>query len=69
MQETGIERIRRREVSYALKRVNPSPEDAETIERLSRAIVDGILRGPIAAAVPPSAKTKGSEGGRYACAS
>ena len=69
MQEAGIERVRRREVSWVLERVDPSPEDAEAIEGLSRAIVDGVLRGPIASVVPPSTEAGPSEVGRDACES
>jgi hypothetical protein len=69
MHETGIEWIRRREVSCALKRLDPSPKDAEAIDGLSRAIVDEIVRGPIAAAVPSGATAGGREGGEDACAS
>ena len=69
MQEAGIERIRRREVSRVLKLVGPSPKDAEAIEGLSRAIVDGVLRGPIVSVVPPKAQAETSKDGGDACAS
>lgn len=68
MQEAGIERIRRREVAWVLKRMDPSPKDAEIIERLSRAIVDGVLRGPIASVFPPKSQAEPSEDGGNACA-
>ena len=70
MHEAGIERVRRREVSCVIKRMDPSPEEAEAIEVLSRAIVDGVLRGPIAAVMLlTSAEAKTSEDGGDACAS
>ena len=70
MQETQIGRVRRREVSRILKRVEPSPKNAEAIEGLSRAIVDGVLRGPIAAVkLLMGAEAKTPEGGGNACAS
>jgi hypothetical protein len=57
-------------VSYALKRTDPSPKDTEAIEGLSRAIVDGVLRGPIAAVtLSISAEAKTSEDGGDSCAS
>ena len=42
-----VERIRRHEVSRALKKVNVSPEEAEIIDLLSRALVGKLLDGPI----------------------
>ncbi len=57
-------------MSYALKRTDPSPKDTEAIEGLSRAIVDGVLRGPIAAVtLSISAEAKTSEDGGDSCAS
>jgi hypothetical protein len=45
--QDSVERIRRHEVSRALKKVNLSPEEAEVIERLSRSLVGKLLHGPI----------------------
>jgi glutamyl-tRNA reductase len=45
--EEVAERIRRHEVSRALKRMDLSSEEEEAVERLSRSLVDGLLRGPI----------------------
>jgi Glutamyl-tRNAGlu reductase, dimerisation domain len=45
--QDSVERIRRHEVSRALKKVNLSPEGAEVIERLSRSLVGKLLSGPI----------------------
>jgi hypothetical protein len=43
----SVERIRRHEVSRALKKVNLSPGEEEVIERLSRSLVGKLLDGPI----------------------
>jgi glutamyl-tRNA reductase len=42
-----VERIRRHEVSRALKKVKLSPEEARAIELLSRSLVRKLLDGPI----------------------
>lgn len=43
----SFERIRRQEVSRVLNKVNPSPEDQEEIDLLSRSLVGKLLDGPI----------------------
>jgi glutamyl-tRNA reductase len=45
--QDSAERIRCREVSRALKKVDPSPEEAEVIDLLSRTLVGKLLDGPI----------------------
>ena len=42
-----VERIRRHEVSRALKKVNLSPEEKEVIDLFSRSLVGRLLHGPI----------------------
>jgi hypothetical protein len=42
-----VERIRRHEVSRALKKVNVSSEEAGIIDLLSRSLVGKLLDGPI----------------------
>jgi hypothetical protein len=42
-----VERLRRHEVSRALKKVNLSPEEEEVIDRFSRSLVGRLLHGPI----------------------
>jgi len=43
----GAEDIRRHELSRALKRMDLSPDEAETIERMSHSLVNKLLHGPI----------------------
>ena len=43
----GAERIRRHEVARALKGLDLSPEEAEAIEKMSHALVNKLLHGPI----------------------
>ena len=43
----GAEKIRRHELSRALKRMDLSPEEAEAIERMSHSLVNKLLHGPI----------------------
>jgi glutamyl-tRNA reductase len=43
--------IRRHEVYRALKRMDLSCEEEEVVERMSRSLVDGLLRGPISEAM------------------
>ncbi len=43
----SVERIRRHEVSRALKKVNVSSEEEEVIVRFSRSLVGKLLQGPI----------------------
>jgi len=47
----SVERIRRHEVSRALKKVNLSPEEAGIIDLLSRSLVRKLLDGPISEVV------------------
>jgi hypothetical protein len=42
-----VERLRRHEVSRALKKVNLSPEEEEVIDLFSRSLVGRLLEGPI----------------------
>lgn len=43
----SVERIRRHEVSRALKKVNLPPEEARAIDLLSRSLVGKLINGPI----------------------
>ncbi len=43
----GAERIRRHELARALKGLDLSPEEEETVERMSHALVNKLLHGPI----------------------
>lgn len=43
----SVERIRRHELSRALKKVRLSPEEARAIDLLSRSLVGKLLDGPI----------------------
>jgi glutamyl-tRNA reductase len=43
----GAERIRRHELARALNGLNLSPEEAEAVERMSHALVNKLLHGPI----------------------
>jgi hypothetical protein len=45
--QNSVERIRRNEVSRALKKVNLSPEAEEVVDRFSRSLVGRLLHGPI----------------------
>jgi hypothetical protein len=45
--QNSVERIRRHEVSRALKKVNLSPEEEEVIDLFSRSLVGRFLHGPI----------------------
>lgn len=43
----GAERIRRHELARALKGLNLSPEEAKAVERMSHALANKLLHGPI----------------------
>jgi Glutamyl-tRNAGlu reductase, dimerisation domain len=43
----SVERIRRHEISRALKKVNLSPEEEEVVDLFSRSLVGRLLHGPI----------------------
>jgi glutamyl-tRNA reductase len=43
----SVERIRRHEVSRALRMVDLSPEEEEAVELMSRSLVGRLLHGPI----------------------
>jgi glutamyl-tRNA reductase len=43
----GAERIRRHELARALKRMELSPEEAASVERMSHSLVNKLLHGPI----------------------
>jgi glutamyl-tRNAGlu reductase-like protein len=45
--QNSVERIRRHEVSRALKKVNLSPEEEEIVDLFSRSLVGRLLHGPI----------------------
>jgi hypothetical protein len=45
--QDSVERIRRHEVSRALKKTNLSPDDEEVIDLFSRSLVGRLLHGPI----------------------
>jgi Glutamyl-tRNAGlu reductase, dimerisation domain len=45
--QNSVERIRRHEVSRALKKVNLSPEEEVVIDLFSRSLVGRLLEGPI----------------------
>jgi Glutamyl-tRNAGlu reductase, dimerisation domain len=45
--QNSVERIRRHEVSRALKKVNLSPEEEKVIDLFSRSLVGRLLHGPI----------------------
>jgi len=45
--QNSVERIRRHEVSRALKKVNLSPEEEEVIDLFSRSLVNRLLHGLI----------------------
>jgi Glutamyl-tRNAGlu reductase, dimerisation domain len=47
----SVERIRRHELSRALKKVNASSEEAGIIDLLSRSLVGKLLDGPISEAM------------------
>ena len=49
--QNSVERIRRHEVSRALKKVNFSPEQEEVIDLFSRSLIGRLLRGPISQVV------------------
>jgi glutamyl-tRNA reductase len=47
----AAEEVRRQEVSRVLGRMDFSPEEGKALERMSRSLVDGLLRGPISEAM------------------
>ena len=67
MEVAWVDRIRRREVSRALRGMGLSPQDEAAVERLSRSLVDRILRGSMAVAAP-SVGPGTYEAGRGTCA-
>ena len=60
LNQDSLEQIRCREVTRILKKMNPPPEEAEAIERLSRLLVAKLLLGPISEAMK-NAETWASE--------
>jgi glutamyl-tRNA reductase len=62
--QDSAEQIRRREVARILKKMNPSHEEQEAIERLSHLLVAKLLLGPISAIMHN--EICASEGGQYA---
>ena len=48
---SSAEVIRRHEVDRALKRMDLSCEQEDVVERMSRSLVEGLLRGPISDAM------------------
>lgn len=59
----GAERIRRHELSRAVKKMDLSPEEAETVERMSHSLVNKLLHGPISNLKARAKETDGSPGG------
>ena len=64
---SSAEDVRRYEVYRALKRMDLSCEEEEVVERMSRSLVDRLLRGPISDAMrragarqSPTAPRRGS---------
>lgn len=49
--ENDADIIRRREVSRVVSAKHLTSEEAEVVESMSRSLVDGLLRGPISAAL------------------
>ena len=49
--QDSLEQIRRREVTRILKKMNPSPDEEETIELFSHLLVARLLLGPISEAM------------------
>lgn len=64
--QDSVERIRRHEVSRALKKVNPSPEDQEVIDLFSRSLVGRLLHGPISEVLARAELSFGDQPGREA---
>ena len=64
--QDSVERIRRHEVSRALKKTNPSPEDQEVIDLFSRALVGRLLHGPISEVLARAELSFGDRAGREA---
>jgi glutamyl-tRNA reductase len=70
MEKKRAEQIRRREVACTLKGMELSSKEEEAVERLSRSLVNELLRGPLAvAAALISASVETSEARRDVCAS
>lgn len=59
----GAERIRRHELSRAVKKMDLSPEEAETVERMSHSLVNKLLHGPISDLKARAKEPDGPPGG------
>ena len=59
----GAERIRRHELSRAIKKMDLSPEEAETVERMSHSLVNKLLHGPISDLKARAKEADGPPGG------
>ena len=58
------EYIRRRELSRALRKSSLFPEERDVVEQLSRALVDALLRGPVARLMKVLAVTESTRSAR-----
>jgi hypothetical protein len=64
--QDSVERIRRHEVSRALKKTNLSPEDQEVLDLFSRALIGRLLHGPISEVLARAELPFGDRPGREA---
>jgi hypothetical protein len=62
--QDSVERIRRHEVSRALKKTNLSPDDEEVIDLFSRSLVGRLLHGPISEVLARGELSFGDRPGR-----
>jgi glutamyl-tRNA reductase len=63
---TSIESVRARETERVLRTLDLAPEQAEVVERVSRSLVDELVRGPIAKVATVIERTGESAAGREA---
>ena len=64
--QDSVERIRRLEVSRALKKVDLSPEDQEVIDLFSRSLAGRLLHGPISEVMERAERSFWERGDREA---
>ncbi|HET6661325.1 MAG TPA: hypothetical protein VFH16_15535 [Rubrobacter sp.] len=62
----SADRLRARETARVLRKLDLSREQAEAVERLSRSLVDELVRGPIAKITAISKRAGESAVGREA---
>jgi glutamyl-tRNA reductase len=62
----SADRLRARETARVLRKLDLSREQAEAVERLSRSLVDELVRGPIAKITAISKRAGESAVGRVA---